>query len=86
MHGVTHYCVPNIAARVPHTASYSLSNQLTTLIMNISDLGGIDKMLKWDNGFCQGTYIYNGILTNKYIGDLFDLPSKNLELLMAAFH
>ncbi len=32
VHGITHYCVPNIASRVPHTASYSLSNFLTPLI------------------------------------------------------
>lgn len=54
--------------------------------MNISDLGGIDKKLKRDIHFCKGTYIYNGILTNKYIGNQFDLPSQDLELLMAAFH
>lgn len=84
--GVTHYCVPNIASRVPHTASYSLSNFLTPLIMNISDFGGIDKMLKRDPYFYKGAYIYNGILTNKYIGNQFGLPSQDLELLMAAFH
>jgi len=84
-HGVTHYCVPNIASRVPRTASFSLSNYLTPMLLNISDKGGIQKMLKQDLAFCQGVYIYNGILTNKHIGDLFDLPSQNLELLMAAF-
>ncbi len=84
-YGVTHYCVPNIASRVPHTASYSLSNLLTPLLMSISDLGGIDKMLKKDAGFCKGAYIYNGILTNKLISELYDLPWQDLELLMAAF-
>jgi len=84
--GVTHYCVPNIASRVPHTASYSLSNFLTPMIMNISEMGGIDKILKRDPYFCKGTYIYNGILTNKYISNQFGLPSQDLELLMAAFH
>jgi len=84
-YGVTHYCVPNIASRVPHTASYSLSNLLTPLLMSISDLGGIDKMLKKDAAFCKGAYIYNGILTNKLISELYDLPWQDLELLMAAF-
>jgi len=84
-HGITHYCVPNIASRVPRTASFSLSNYLTPMLLNIADAGGIEKMLKQDLAFCQGVYIYNGILTNKRIGDLFDLPSQNLELLMAAF-
>jgi alanine dehydrogenase len=84
-HGVTHYCVPNIASRVPRTASFSLSNYLTPMLLNISDAGGIEKMLKQDMAFCQGVYIYNGILTNKHIGELFDIPSQKLELLMAAF-
>ncbi len=84
-YGVTHYCVPNIASRVPHTASYSLSNLLTPLLMSISDLGGIDRMLKKDAAFCKGAYIYNGILTNKLISELYDLPWQDLELLMAAF-
>lgn len=86
MHGVTHYCVPNIASRVPHTASYSLSNFLTPLLLNISDLGGIEQFLKLDMAFRKGTYIYNGKLTNKNISDLFHLPFQDLELLMAAFH
>lgn len=84
-YGVTHYCVPNIASRVPRTASFSLSNFLTPLILNISDVGGIEKLLKQDLAFCRGVYIFNGIMTNKHIGDLFDIPSQNIELLMAAF-
>ena len=86
VHDVTHYCVPNIASRVPHTASYSLSNILTPMLLNISDMGGIEKMMKRDTTFCKGVYIFNGILTNKFIGELYGLPSQNLELLMAAFH
>jgi len=84
VHGVTHYCVPNIASRVPHTASYSLSNFLTPLLINISESGGIDRFMKLDPAFSRGMYIYNGVLTNKQIGRLHDLPFRDLELLMAA--
>jgi alanine dehydrogenase len=86
LHGVTHYCVPNIASRVPHTASYSLSNFLTPLLLKISELGGIEQLLKRDMAFCKGTYIFNGKLTNGHISDLYHLPFQDLELLMAAFH
>ncbi|MBC8320097.1 MAG: alanine dehydrogenase [Bacteroidetes bacterium] len=85
VHGVTHYCVPNIASCVPNTASYSLSNILAPMLMRISDFGGIERMIKQDKGFRKGVYIYNGILTNNYIGDMFRIPSQDLELLMAAF-
>jgi alanine dehydrogenase len=30
-------------------------------------------------------YIYNGLLTNRYIGEHFGIPSKDIDLLMAAF-
>jgi alanine dehydrogenase len=85
VHGITHYCVPNIASRVPHTASYSLSNFLTPLLINISESGGIDRFMKLDPAFSKGVYIYNGVLTSKQIGRLYDLPFRDLELLMAAF-
>jgi len=85
VHGITHYCVPNIASRVPHTASYSLSNFLTPLILNISESGGIDRLMKLDHAFSKGVYIYNGVMTNKHISDLFNIPFRDLDLLMAAF-
>jgi alanine dehydrogenase len=84
-HGVTHYCVPNIASCVPNTASSSLSNILTPMLMRISEYGGIERMLKQDIGFRKGVYIYNGTLTNNYIGSMFGIPAQDLELLMAAF-
>jgi len=85
VHGITHYCVPNIASRVPHTASYSLSNFLTPVILNISESGGIDRLMKIDHAFSKGVYIYNGVMTNKHISDLFNIPFRDLDLLMAAF-
>jgi alanine dehydrogenase len=85
VHGVTHYCVPNIASRVPHTASYSLSNFLAPLILNMSDMGGIEQQLKRDSAFGKGVYIYNGILTNKFMADQHNLSFQDLDLLMAAF-
>jgi len=84
-HGITHYCVPNIASCVPNTASYSLSNILTPMLLQISEQGGTERMLKQDSFFRKGVYIYNGILTNNYIGNMFNIPSQDIELLMAAF-
>lgn len=84
-HGITHYCVPNIPSKIPHTASYALSNFFAPIILNIGEHGGIDSLLKYDYGLRQGVYMYSGILTNKYIGNHFNLPHQDLELLMAAF-
>lgn len=84
-HDITHYCVPNIASRVPHTASYSLSNYLTPVLLKIAEFGGVENMLKQDHAFCKGVYVYNGMLTNKTIGEMFNMPHQDLELLISAF-
>ncbi len=84
-HGVVHYCVPNISSRVARTASYALSNIFAPILLNIGKTGGIKQLLKEDAGVRHGIYIYNGILTNNYIGNLFQIPSKDIDLLMAAF-
>jgi len=84
-HEITHYCVPNIASRVPHTASYSLSNYLSPVLLKIAELGGVENLLRWDHAFCNGVYVYNGTLTNELIGQKFGLNYQNLELLLSAF-
>ncbi|MBI3501216.1 MAG: alanine dehydrogenase [Bacteroidetes bacterium] len=84
-HGVIHYCVPNVASRVSRTASYAFSTIFGPLLMNIAEYGSVDRMLKQDLGFRKGIYIYNGMLTNKHLGDIFRIPSKDINLLLAAF-
>lgn len=85
-HGVTHYCVPNIASKVPHTAAYALSNFLTPILSRIGEEGGIDKVLRSDFGVRQGVYLINGVSTNKFVSETFHLPFQDINLLMAAFH
>ncbi len=84
-HGVVHYCVPNSPSIVARTASISLSNILIPILLSIGDSGGIDNYIKNSRGFRKGVYIYHGILTNFDIGQLFNLPSKDIELLLAVF-
>lgn len=84
-HGVMHYCVPNTASRVARTASYAISNILSQLVIQVGESGGINQLLKNDSGVRNGVYIYRGILTNEYIGNLFGLRAKDINLLMAAF-
>ncbi|MBN1131550.1 MAG: alanine dehydrogenase [Bacteroidales bacterium] len=84
-YGVVHYCVPNIPSRVARTASIAISNVFSPLIVSTGLTGGIANQLKEDIGFRHGVYIYNGILTNDIIGKRFGIPSKDIDLLMAAF-
>ncbi|SEG40067.1 alanine dehydrogenase [Algoriphagus boritolerans] len=84
VHDIIHYCVPNIASRVARTASYSLSNIFTPLILQMADLGGAEEMIfnyKW---FLRGVYTYRGSLTNAFLARKFGLNHKELQLLLAA--
>ena len=83
-HGVIHYCVPNIASRVSRTASYALSTIFAPILLDIGEEGGIDKMLKYHPGVRNGVYIFYGSLTNKFLGEHFNLKYKDIDLLMAA--
>jgi alanine dehydrogenase len=83
-HGVIHYCVPNINSRVARTASYALSNIFVQVMLNMGDEGGFDGIVRKDPGLRNGVYIYNGILTNQFLGETFHLPFKDINLLMAA--
>jgi len=55
------------------------------LILGLGEMGTTGKHLKEDVGLRHGVYIYNGILTNEAIGDQLGIPSKDIDLLMAAF-
>src|SRR6056297_914276 len=84
-HGVVHYCVPNSPSLVSRTASISLSNILIPILLAIGDSGGVDNYIKTSKGFRKGVYIYHGILTNTEVGNLFNIPAKDINLLLAVF-
>jgi alanine dehydrogenase len=86
VYDVTHYCVPNIASKVPRTASYSLSNFFAPLLLRIGDMGGVENMLKMDRALSKGVYAFNGKITNQQISTTHGLPFQHLDLLMAAFY
>lgn len=81
---VIHYCVPNIASRVAHTATTALSNIFTPTILRAADEGGIEEMIFAHKWFMKGVYTYKGSLTNETIARKFGMKHKDLGLLMAA--
>ncbi|KAA9339691.1 alanine dehydrogenase [Hymenobacter busanensis] len=80
---VIHYCVPNIASRVPRTATTALSNIFTPILQQISQHGGINEALFADEHFRSGVYLYKGSLTNATIARRFNLRYKELGLMIA---
>jgi len=81
-HDIVHYCVPNIASRFARTASIALSNVFAPLLMDICVCGGITQTLKDNTGFRQGVYLFNGILTNQFIGKIFNIKAQDINLLI----
>lgn len=84
-HGVIHYCVPNMPSLVARTASIAMSNILIPTLLAVAENGGVDPYLKNSRGFRKGVYLYHGILTNRDMGFRFNLPVKDIDLLLAAF-
>jgi len=81
---VIHYCVPNIASRVARTATYALTNIFTPILLEIGEQGGMKNVIWQKSGVREAVYIYQGHLTNKYIGERFSLPCKDLDLLIVS--
>lgn len=81
-HGVIHYCVPNIPARYARTASGSISNIFTPYLLSIAENGGLENALRFDRGLKNGLYFYHGILTNRSVGEWFDLKHSDINLII----
>ena len=79
---VLHYCVPNIPSRYSKTASLSISNIISPYLMKIAEDGGIESAIRCDKGLKNGVYMYHGILTNTPIGEWFDLPYNDINLIV----
>lgn len=84
-HGIIHYCVPNITSRVARTATIAMSNIVAPTLLKIAESGSIASYLKHDFSVRQGVYIYNGILTNSFIAQHYNMPFTDMDLLMVAF-
>ncbi|NND16198.1 MAG: alanine dehydrogenase [Eudoraea sp.] len=80
--GVLHYGVPNIPARYPRTSSVSISNIFTPYLLKIGEEGGLENSLRFDKGLRNGLYMYHGILTNKTVGEWFDLKFSDINFLI----
>jgi alanine dehydrogenase len=80
--GVIHYCVPNIPSRYSKTASMSISNIISPFLLHIAEDGGIESAIRCNRGLKNGIYFYHGLLTNKAIGDWFNIEHRDINLLV----
>lgn len=83
-HDVIHYCVPNIASNIPRTASLAISNILSPILIRAGESRSLESLFSRDQGLRHGVYIYKGLLTHKYLSQVFDLKYTNLDLLITS--
>ena len=83
-YGVIHYCVPNIASRVARTASYALSNIFAPILLKMGEEGGVEELIWKDPHVRAGFYLHKGTVTNKFVSELFGVPYRDLNLLIAS--
>jgi alanine dehydrogenase len=83
-HGVVHYCVPNIPANVARTSSIALSNVLVPFLVDIGEHGGINNALWNNHSLRSGTYTYRNHLTKQILATMFQIPYRDIELLIAS--
>ncbi len=83
--GVVHYCVPNMAALVPKTASRVLTKKLIPYVKLLA-LKGLKEALLEEPGLIPAVGIYKGKITNRMVADyhaqdfynIFELLEMNL--------
>jgi alanine dehydrogenase len=83
-HDVVHYCVPNIPANVARTATYALNNVLVPFLMEIGDAGGLQSALWSHTTLRNGVYVYKRHITKKALSQQFDVPYRDIDMLIAS--
>ncbi|MDR0750166.1 MAG: alanine dehydrogenase [Tannerellaceae bacterium] len=83
--GVLHYCKPNISNSVARTTSMAFSNIFVPLLLLLGDTGSIQAMVKEENCFRSGIYMYSGKPVNSYVSNRFNIPSNNPDIYLSAF-
>jgi alanine dehydrogenase len=84
-HGVIHYCVPNISARVARTSSMALSNIFAPIMLKVGNSGSVRSAISESSGFRHGAYVFGGVLVNKLIGDYYGIIANDIGLLLAGY-
>jgi alanine dehydrogenase len=81
-HDIVHYCVPNIASRVPRTASDAINNILTPLFLEALEYRDPETWLSNHPGLTHSLYTYKGCLTNRYLSERFGIKYTDISLLL----
>ncbi|HEY6572203.1 MAG TPA: alanine dehydrogenase [Candidatus Eisenbacteria bacterium] len=76
--GITHFCVPNIPALVPRTATVALSNILLPYLGELTRQGA-EAILRSNPALARGVYTHGGFCLKRKIASALDLPFRGVE-------
>ncbi len=79
--GVTHYCVPNIPATVPRSASIALSAAVLPYLMALCEKG-LQQSLRDDAGLAAGLQIHGGQVTHAAVARELNRPYRDLDVVL----
>jgi len=82
VHNVIHFCVPNMTANIPRTASRALANASLPYIQALADQG-LDQALRDDPGLAAGVYLYRGKMINARLGETLRVAVSSLDELLS---
>jgi alanine dehydrogenase len=79
--GVTHYCVANMPAAVPHSASIALSSAVLPHVIALAGKG-LANALRHDEGLAAGLQIHAGQVTHPGIARELHRPCRDLDAIL----
>lgn len=81
VHGVVHYCVPNMSSNISRTASRVLSDAALPHVLEIAEKG-LEQSLAADPGLAAGVYAYRGTLVHQAVAGHLGVPHTSLAALL----
>jgi alanine dehydrogenase len=79
--GVTHYCVANMPAAVPRSASMALSAAVLPHVMALA-VKGLTQALRDDDGLAAGLHMHGGQVTHAAIARELNRPHRDLDAML----
>ena len=79
--GVLHYCVSNMPAAVPRSASIAISNAILPYVLSLADKG-LRQALRDDAGLAAGLHMHGGRITHAAIAQDLGVDCVDLDALL----
>ena len=73
VHGVVHYCVPNMPGAVAQTSTWALTNVTTPYVQAIANLG-LARAVEKDEALARGVNLFDGAITYARVAEAHGLP------------